>query len=332
LVASFSGNPYCFTFQSSLCLALSLSKTTLAAGFCDGSFILASLEDRAPKFTLSPFRAPIKSVAHVTDEEVTVQWCEVTGLVSEEGISWVKLPNFPKASLAAFGNGILALGTAKSLDIYGFAERQLLAQVPQRVIGVCMSGRHIYTLTIKYELIALYVDGSMEISVDHQSIIDVDGPLSISAVDETVYVLCERYVALLDMRGHRLDRIAISEPPRFFEAAQRGCFVVFSRMIRYLSRDHSTHEIEYPKSNLTAFSAIDDDRFCITTSNHLVICDGYGSRYIFSRIAKLTKRVLSLKCFHSHVEKPIDRIMALFDDDTTETWPIPAPRDLNQDG
>ena len=321
IVASFKGESYHFTFQSSLCLALSLSDTTLAAGFCDGSFILASLKDRGPIFTVSPFKAPVKAVSHVSDDVTTVEWCHAVGLVTAENIDWLKLPSFPPANLAAFGPGLLALGTAKSLDIYSFAERKLLAQIPQRVVGVCCSGRHVYALTIKNELIVLYY--LKEISVDHQSMIDVDEPLAISAVDETVYVLCEKYVAVFDMRGHKLDTVEISYRPRFFDAASRGFFVVFARMIRYISRDQSTKQIPHDKGNLTGFSVIDDDRFVVTTSSRLMLCECQRDKTTFSTIDKLTQKVLAVKCYSSRMDNPIDTVMVVFEDNSIQKWPLP---------
>ena len=320
-VSSFVGDPYSFTFQQSLCLALSLSETTLASGFTDGLFILASLKDRGPIFTVSPFKSPVKSVTHITDDSTIVEWGEATGLVTADNIKWIKLPTFPAANFSAFGSGLLALATNKSLDIYNFVQKKLIAKIPIRVIGVCCSGNRFFALTIRNELIILYFH--RDITVDHQSIIDVDEPLAIAAVDETVYVICTKFISVFDMRGHKLDTVEITNPPRYYGAASRGLFIAFSRNVWYISRDQSTKRIPHDKGNITGFTVIDDDRFVISTNSRLLICFCEGLKVIFSTITKITKKVSSLQCFNSKIDGPIDTVIAIFDDNSTQEWPIP---------
>lgn len=321
-VASFVGEPYSFTFQQSLCLSLSLSETTLASGFTDGLFILASLKDRGPIFTINPFKSPVKRVNHVDEETTIVEWGEATGIVtSSENVDWIKLPSFPGATCAAFSSGLLALGTSTSLDIYNFVMRKLIARIPIRVIGVCSSGNRFFALTIRNELIVLYFH--REITVDHQSIIDVDEPLTIAAVDETVYVLCSKFISVFDMRGHKLDTVEIQNPPRSFGAASRGLFVAFSRNIWYISRDQSTKKIPHEKGNITGFAVIDDDRFVISTNSRLLICFCEGLKVVFSTITKIPKKVNALKCFNSKIDGQIDTILVIFDDLSIQKFPIP---------
>ncbi|OHT07459.1 hypothetical protein TRFO_24270 [Tritrichomonas foetus] len=322
-VSSFVGEPYSFTFQQSLCLALSLSETTLASGFTDGLFILASLKDRGPIFTVNPFKSPVKSVMHITDDSTVVEWGEATGLVTADNIQWIKLPSFPAANFASFGSGLLALATSQSLGIYNFVQRKLIAKIPIRVIGVCSSGNRFFALTIRNELIILYFH--RDITVDHQSIIDIDEPLAIAAVDETVYVICTKFISVFDMRGHKLDTVEISNPPRYYGAASRGLFVAFSRNVWYISRDQSTKRIPHDKGNITGFAVIDDDRFVISTNSRLLICFCEGLKVIFSTITKISKKVSSLKCYNSKIDGPIDTVLAIFDDSSIQKWPIPQP-------
>lgn len=326
-VASFIGEPYSFTFQQSLCLSLSLSETTLAAGFSDGLFILASLKHRGPIFTVSPFKSTIRSVSHVNNDATIVEWGEATGIVTSDNISWIKLPSFPAASFAAFGAGLLALGTSTSLDIYNFVQKKLIAKIPIRVIGVCCSGNRFFALTIRNELIVLY--SHREITVDHQSIIDVDEPLQIAAVDETVYVLCQKFISVFDMRGHKLDTVEILNPPRYFGAASRGLFVAFSRNVWYISRDQSTKRIPHEKGNITGFAVIDDDRFVISTNSRLLICSCEGLKVIFSTITKITKKISSLKCYNSKIDGQIDTVFAIFEDSSIEKWPLPQSSNIS---
>jgi hypothetical protein len=334
IVQSFHSEPYMFTFQWSLCFALSLSETTLAAGFCDGTFTLASLEKTAPLRTpsITNFTAPIRAISHASDLEMIVEWSEVTAKVSPSKIRWLRLPSFPAASVVVFGAARLALGTPHSLDIYSFADARLLARVPHRVVGAYMSGVpfKLSALTTRGELVVLHLDG--DVSVRHQSIIDVEDPRAIGAVDETVYVVCARAVVVFDMRGHKLDTVALTHPPRFFDAASRGFFVGFSRMILYISRDQNTIHIEHPKGNLTGFSVVDDDRFCVTTNSRLLLCEKVGEKHVFSTVAKLPRRTAAVKCYRSRIDGPIDSVLVVFEDDeAVGRWKLPPLRDGQTD-
>ena len=331
-VSSYVGEPFNLTFHTGQCLCLSLSATTVASGFDDGSFILASLEERGPLINVKPFNVPVKSVQHNDDMSAVVEWCEAVALVSRQSIKWLKLPTFNGAMVSAFAADLLALGGANGLSIYNFPTNKLAAVIPKRVVGVCSSsvcfstlgslGIRFFALTVNNELVVLY--SHREIDVDHQSIIDAEDPLALYAVDENAYVLCNRYVAIYDMRGNRIDTVEFSVPPRFFGAAARGFYVAFSRMVWYISRDQSMKRIPHDKSNITGFSAIDDERFCISTNSRILVCESIGSKVSFNTLVKIDKKVLSMKAFASKQTGVVDSLLVVFDDNSNEIYNLPA--------
>ena len=335
-VSSYVGEPFNLTFHTGQCLCLSLSATTVASGFDDGSFILASLEERGPLINVKPFNVPVKSVQHTDDMSCVVEWCEAVALVSQQSIKWIKLPTFNGAMVSAFAADLLALGGPNGLSIYNFPTNKLAAVIQKRVVGVCSSsvcfstlgslGIRFFALTVNNELIVLY--SHREIDVDHQSIIDAEDPLAISAVDESAYVLCNRYVAVYDMRGNRIDTVEFPVPPRFFGSAARGFYIAFSRMVWYISRDQSKKQIPHDKSNITGFSAVDDERFCISTNSRILVCDSIGTKVSFTTLTKINKKVLSMKAFASKQTGVIDSLLVVFDDNSNETYSLPPPASL----
>ena len=335
-VSSYVGDPFNLTFHTGQCLCLSLSATTVASGFDDGSFILASLEERGPLINVKPFNVPVKSVQHTDDMSCVVEWCEAVALVSRQSIKWIKLPTFNGAMVSAFAADLLALGGPNGLSIYNFPTNKLAAVIQKRVVGVCSSsvcfstlgslGIRFFALTVNNELVVLY--SHREIDVDHQSIIDAEDPLAISAVDESAYVLCNRYVAVYDMRGNRIDTVEFPVPPRFFGAASRGFYVAFSRMVWYISRDQSKKQIPHDKSNITGFSAVDDERFCISTNSRILVCDSIGTKVSFITLSKISKKVLSMKAFSSKQSGVIDSLLVVFDDNSNEIYQLPPPASL----
>jgi len=312
---------YSFTFQSVLCISLSLSTSTLAAGFCDGSFICASLVERGPLFTSKCFRIPITKVVNITDTSVLVCWGEAHAIVSPNSLQWVKLPVYPDSIVSTLSSGLIMIGRQSSVEIYNFASKSLLAQIPHRSIGVCSNGRRFFILTCNNELIVLYYH--REISVDHQCILSIENPCGIAAVDETVYVICEKYIAVFDMRGHRIDTIEIITPVRYFESSPCGLYVCFSRMVWFISRDQSMKKIPHEKSNITGFTAIDDDRFCISTPNRLLVCLSKENRVSFSTIAKIEKKVRGIQSVSSKHDTEKDTIVCIMEDKTIETFLLP---------
>jgi hypothetical protein len=131
-------------------------------------------------------------------------------------------------------------------------------------------------------------------------------------------------VVAFDMRGHKLDTVEIAHPVRFYDAAHRGLFVVSSRRIMYISRDQTASHIDHSKSNITGFSVIDDNRFCITTNTRLMLCEPQGSKHVFRSIAKLRKKALAIKCYASKVEGPVDMVIVVYDDASFEQCPLPS--------
>lgn len=330
-VSSYQRQDYSFTFHQGICLALSLSDTTLAAGFEDGNFILASLHDKGPILTERPFAVPIKSLQHVDDTSVIVEWGEVTGLVTKDYIKWIKLPEFPGAQISAFAGDLIALGATNGLSIYNFPTKNLVAVVPKRIISVCSSsvcfdaigsvGVRFFVLTYKNELGVLYFH--KDVDIDQKSVIDAEDPLIIATVDESAYVICSRYLYIYDMRGNRIDTIEFSCQPRFCESTSRGVYVAFSRSIWYISRDHATKKIPHVKSNITNFTAIDDQRFIVSTSTKITYAYPKGGNISLVTIVKITKKVLSMKCISSKLSSEVDTLAVIYEDDSLEMYPLP---------
>lgn len=311
-VSSYHDDSYTFTFQNTMCISLSLSEETLASGFCDGSFILASLKERGPLYSVKPFKTPIHSVRHVTPNATVVQWNESIAVVENSNIEWLQLPSFLYSISAAFAPGLLALCTPVSLEIYNFTKKKMLAKVPIRCIGVCCSGRRFFALTSKNELIALYYH--RELTIDRQSLIDVEDPIAIAAVDETVYVICTKCIAVFDMRGHRLDTVELPVAPRFYDAAQRGFYIVFARRVCYISRDQSMKKIPHEKSSILGFTAIDDESFVIATSSRILVGVHKGEQVSFTSLTKITQKVSSMKAYSSHLDGNNDTLIIVYED------------------
>jgi hypothetical protein len=95
----------------------------------------------------------------------------------------------------------------------------------------------------------------------------------------------------------------------------------------YLSRDQSALHIQYPKSNVTGFAVVDDDRFCITAGNRLMVCEAQAQKHVFRVIAKLPKKPVAMKCYCSSMSCQIDTVMVVFEDDSYGKWPLPLVRD-----
>ncbi|EAX90597.1 hypothetical protein TVAG_415740 [Trichomonas vaginalis G3] len=330
-VTSYVGDPFNLTFHTGQCLCLSLSKTTVASGFDDGSFILASLEERGPIVNMKPFNTPVKKVTHITDDSVLVQWDLACAVVSRDKFQWCSLPKFNGAQISAFAADLLALGGPGGMSIYNFPSKKLVAVIPKRLIGICSSsvcfstlsslGIRFFALTADNELIVLY--SHREIDVDHQSLIDADDARAICAVDESAYVICNKCVAIFDMRGNRIDTVDFPAPPRFFEASSRGFYVCFARMIWYISRDMSMKKIPFDKSNIVCFCAIDDDKFCIATSTRVLTCSAMGTKIVFQTLTKVDKRIISMKALSSSQISVPDTLAIVFEDSSTAIYQIP---------
>ena len=324
-VQQYAGEDYSFSFQSSLCLCLSLSDETLACGFSDGSFILTSLKSKSQIISIKPFRVPIHKVSHVDEESILVQWGGAIGKISTKSFEWVKLPSFPGAMTAVFGRqGMVSFATPKSVDVYSFADQQLMAKIPQRAVGICSNNRRTYILTIKNEVVVLHYHTSLK--VESQYVIDVDNPYAILGSDDILYVLCQKAVVLFDKSGKKLEEIELDLTPHYYDLSPKGIYLVMHRSVWFFVKKDNIKKIPMDISNICGFSAVDETRFVIAAAGRIYYCDHSGSKPSFSTLAKFEKNIIGIKCYPAQLNEKNDMIIAIYTDHTSSRWPLPTPK------
>ena len=321
-IQQYNGDPYNFTFTSSLCISLSLSETTVAAGFADGSFILSSLKEKQSILTVKPFRVPVKFVQHIANEKVNVTWGETTAEISKDSFVVTKIPEYPSARSLTFDNGLLTLINPNSVDIYSFADKYLLGTIPMQVMSIDTHKRRIAVLTMKHELLILYFHRTL--AVETQAIVDLVDPISIHISASCVYILCKKYVAVFDYAGKRLDTIEFSWQPRCASASDGGLFIGFLRYFWFIGKDQKIKKLAHDKNNLQMMSAVDDDNIVIATSVRAFLCTISTNQY--TTLGRFEKRLLSMRCISSNNSHKKDKVATYFIDDAMAIWDIPEKK------
>ena len=318
-IQQYSGEPYNFTFSSSLCVSLSLSETTVAAGFADGSFIISSLKEKETILTIKPFRVPVKLVQHISNDKVSVTWGETTAEVSPNSFIITNIPSYPAAQALTFDNGLLTLIHSNSVDIYSFADKYLLGTIPMQVISIDTCKRRIAALTMKHELLILYFHRTL--AVETQAIVDLVDPISIHISASCVYVVCKRCAVVFDYAGKKLDTIEFNSQPRCASASEGGLFVGFIRYFWFIGKDQKVKKLAHDKSNLQIMSAVDDENIVIATSVRALLCNIPSNNYI--TLGRFEKRLLSMRCIRSRGSNRKDKVATYFIDDAMAVWDIP---------
>lgn len=328
-VRQYTGDEYSFTFESGLCTAMSLSEKTIATGFSDGSIIISSLADKNSIFSARLFRVPVKKMVHIDEDQVYVEWGSCGAVLTPKSIQWVKLPMFP-GSLATYflKQGILTLVFPNSVDIYSIADEQVLARIPQRAQAVCSYGRRIYILTIFNEVVIMHCHSSMKMETQFK--VDVDNPKDIAIGGDFIYIVCQQWIMIYDKEGTKVDSIPLATPHKYVEPTPHGLIVFFSKSIWYITNKKQITKFAHETPGVCGISAIDDNRLCIGTAHHVILCDlSSGNKASLSTLAKTEKRICGIKAFNWQDEKTLDNVLALFDDDTTAKWSIPPPKNSN---
>lgn len=325
-IQQYSGDEYTFNFESSLCISLSLSETTLAAGFVGGSFILLSLKDKSQIISLWPFRVPITKLSHFDDEGVLVQWGKAMAKLTPKALEWVKLPSFPGALGTALSRqGLLSLGTTTTTDVYSFPDATLIAKIPQRPLAMCENDRRTYILTMKNEVVVLHYHSSLK--VDAQFVIDVDNPYGILATDDFLFVLCQRSVSTFDKTGQRIADIELQLKPKFYDSTSKGIYLFFHKSIWYIQNKDNIKKIRSDYSNALAFSAVDDKRYIVASNGRLFYVEHHREKPMVSALSKYEKPLMGMKCYASQVGGKLDKIFLLYEDHSSHSMDIPALRD-----
>lgn len=322
-VQQYSGDEYTFSFESSLCINLALSENYLAAGFIGGSFLLLSLKEKSQLLSMWPFRVPVTKVTSVENDCFLVQWGNSIAKISSNSIQWIKLPTFPGSMTATLSKqGILSLAKPTSVDVYLFADSSLMAQIPQRVVGLCVNDRRTYMLTFKNEVVVLHYHGTLK--VDVQFIIDVDNPFAILASNEILYVICQKCITTFDKTGKLIDNIELQLKPRFYDSASKGIFIVMHKSIWYVQSKDSIKKIPSDFTDICGFSAVDDSRYVVASNGRTYYVDHSPAKPIVSALSKYDKPLLGIKCYASTVGGKIDSLFLLFNDHSFSQRQLPS--------
>ncbi|OHT08050.1 hypothetical protein TRFO_23587 [Tritrichomonas foetus] len=325
-VQQYSGDEYSFSFESNLCLCLSLSETTLACGFSDGSFILTSLKEKTQLLSVRPFRIPVYGVTHCDEDTTIVQWGNAVGKLSPKTTEWIRLPSFSGSLTSVLGKqGILSLATPTSVDVFSFADQQLMAKIPQRAVGMCVNNRKTYILTIKNEVVVLHYHSSLKIEA--QFVVNVDNPYAILASNDIIYILCQKCICLFDKSGKKIEDIELDTNPKYYDLSSKGIYLVMYRSIWFVEKKDSIKKISIDFTNISAFSVADENRFVVAASGKFYFCDNSGSKPSFSALAKYDKPILGIRCYSSLIGGKNDSLFALYNDHTSNKWQIPAPKE-----
>ena len=320
VIQNYTGEEYNFTFTSSLCVSLALSETLVASGFADGSVILSSLKDKVSIKTIRPFRIPVSSLTFVSNDKVSAQWSETKMELSQNSLCFTSVPSYSSAIDVAFENGILSLVNANNVEIYSFADKNLLCTIPMKVISIDTCKRRIALLTIKHELILLYFHRSL--AVETQALVELSNPISVHICSNAIFVVCKRNVVIFDYSGKKLDTLDFPSQPRCASASDGGLFIGFLRYFWFVAKDQKPKKFSHDKSNLSMLSAVDDNSFVITTSTRAILCKPQSNSYTI--ISKYEKRVTAMKCIASKEKGQKDKVACFFIDDTMEVWDIPS--------
>lgn len=321
-VSQYSGEAYSFAFESSLCLAMSMSDATLATGFTDGSFILTSLADKQSILTIKPFRVPVKNVFHVGNDRVAVKWGDATAEITPKSIDWVEVPKCEGSLFTTCSKqGAMSVVLGDTVDIYSFPDQTVLARVPQKAIAVCVTKRRTYILTVRHELVALYYHKS--IRVDAKFIVDVVQPIGITAAMEIVYIVCQKEIVSFNKEGKVVGRFELTTRPRFFDNAPEGVFFVFNKVVWYVSQGDQVKKINIDAQNPSMFTAVDDGRFCYVHNGRVILCDFGGAKQTSSALAKVEKRVVAMSKLCTRMSGTEDVMVALLEDDSVVKWKLP---------
>jgi hypothetical protein len=302
-----------------------MSEATIACGFVDGSLILSSLSDQTALVKIRPFRIAISSLSHVADDRVAARWGACAAEISPSRVIWTELPQYPGGLGAVLcDSGAIAVARPDGVVVYSFADREVIARVPQKPRALWCNGRRIYVMTLQCEIVVLYIHDGVKIEAQFHA--DVDSPTGIVAANQTAYVICDSMIAVFGAAGQRLsDGIPLSTKLRLYDSSSHCVFLTFGKAVWCIGKDQTVSKQRvdgYP----TALAAVDDQLCAVAVGGRVTLIDFGPTKVSRAGVGASDKRIVAMKAFTGREISAKLALMVLFNDGTTAEWEIPPPK------
>ncbi|EAX92252.1 hypothetical protein TVAG_405510 [Trichomonas vaginalis G3] len=311
------------TIQTSLCMSISMSDFNIACGLADGTFQMISLKNNEVTYKIRPFRHSLKKVFLTNDGSVALVWSDTTiAEVVNYKLQFVALPTLPSGNQITYENGLVAISSMSGVEIYDVADGNILAQIPIQCVSISACKRRIAALSTKNELIILHYHHS--IAVQTQVLLRLTDPLSVHITSNAVYIVCRRQLHVFDFEGKPVNTYDFLSYPRCASASENCLFIAFGRFLWIVNKDEKPKKFPHDKTNLKMITAINDNSFALATTSRVIVA--YPSESKYTQIAKIERKIVSIKAIKTKEDGPVDKIAGYFADETMEYWEIPQSK------